>query len=124
MAMQTRRFLTAAATVVALTVGAGSAALATPRGAHPELPPVEAMCRRAEHRLAELTHRQDQFEAKQARLQVRLDQAVADGDTRRAARLQAQLDTVQRMLDRLAGEIADTEGFLAAQCVVEPPQYS
>jgi len=115
-----RRIATGTLLAASLTVGGGSIATASP--GRPAMDRFEVPCDAIEHRIDQLEHQLTILEAHRARVQERLDEAVADGDAHRVARLEAKLRQVARAEERLQARLDTALDHLATHC--EPPDAS
>ena len=101
--MNTRQVATGTFLTASLLLGGGSIAEAGP-GSRPATDQGD-VCDAWEHRLDGLENAMAQMERRRARLTAKLDQAVADGDARRAHRLETQIAQVDRVVARLQANV-------------------
>lgn len=111
--MNARRIATGALLVASLTLGGGTVATADSR---PALDRFEVPCARLEHRLAHLQEHQDALASRRADLEARRDAALADGDLRRAARLDHRLSRLAQAQERITALIDQVSAAVATHC--------
>jgi chaperonin cofactor prefoldin len=109
-----RQVATGTLLAASLTIGGASIADASP--SRPAMDRGEVQCERIEHRIDQLEHHQAMLAARRERVQAHLDDAVADDNAHRVARLEAQLRQVDRAAARIQARIDEARGALADLC--------
>ncbi len=108
--MSLRRTATVAFLTAALALGGATAA-----SAH-SVPPPQAACHRAEHRLAAAHRLEQRLDAKEVRLERALARAEDAGRNRLAAQLRAVIARNDRHQARVDTVIARVEAAIATHC--------